>query len=137
MGLCSLPVIYLGPNYGVSLVAQMVKNPPAMWEAWVRSLGWEDPLEKGKATFIQNTPVFWPGDLDMTERLSLSQTIVEFVKVEVMKIMATSFKRSHAHTATFSVPNTAAGHCQPTPPQKTPGHSWAILGQCLLGSWCT
>ena len=27
----------------------MVKNPPAMWETWVRSLGWEDPLEKGMA----------------------------------------------------------------------------------------
>ena len=33
-----------------SLVAQLVKNPPAMWETWVRSLGWEDALEKGKAT---------------------------------------------------------------------------------------
>ena len=32
-----------------SLVAQLVKNPPAMWATWVRSLGWEDPLEKGKA----------------------------------------------------------------------------------------
>ena len=32
------------------LVAQPVKNPPAMWETWVRSLGWEDPLKKGKAT---------------------------------------------------------------------------------------
>ena len=32
-----------------SLVAQMVKNLPATWETWVRSLGWEDPLEKGKA----------------------------------------------------------------------------------------
>ena len=31
------------------LVAQLVKNLPAMWETWVRSLGWEDPLEKGKA----------------------------------------------------------------------------------------
>ena len=30
-----------------SLVAQMVKNLPAMWKTWVRSLGWEDPLEKG------------------------------------------------------------------------------------------
>ena len=30
--------------------AQLVKNPPAMWRTWVRSLGWEDPLEKGKAT---------------------------------------------------------------------------------------
>ena len=35
-----------------SLVAQMAKNPPAMWETWVQSLGWEDPLEKGMATHI-------------------------------------------------------------------------------------
>ena len=53
----------------------MVKNPPAMRETWVPSLGWEDPLEKG-------TPVFWPGEFhglyspqghkqsDTTERLS-------------------------------------------------------------------
>ena len=33
-----------------SLVAQMVKNPPAIWETWVRSLGREDPLEKEMAT---------------------------------------------------------------------------------------
>ena len=33
-----------------SLVAQLVKNPPAVRETWVRSLGWEDPLEKGTAT---------------------------------------------------------------------------------------
>ena len=34
----------------VSLVAQTFKNPPAMLETWVRSLGWEDPLEEGMAT---------------------------------------------------------------------------------------
>ena len=39
--------IYMG--MWASLVAQLVKNLPAMWETWVRSLGWEDPLEKGKA----------------------------------------------------------------------------------------
>ena len=33
-----------------SLVAQLLKSLPTMWETWVRSLGWEDPLEKGKAT---------------------------------------------------------------------------------------
>ena len=33
-----------------SLVAQLVKNLPAMWETWVHFLGWEDPLQKGKAT---------------------------------------------------------------------------------------
>ena len=31
-------------------MAQLVKNLPAMWETWVQSLGWKDPLEKGKAT---------------------------------------------------------------------------------------
>ena len=32
-----------------SLVAQLVKNPPAMWETWVRTLGWEDPPEMGNS----------------------------------------------------------------------------------------
>ena len=44
---------YLGlssSQLGVSLVAQTVKNLPAMWETWVQSLGWEDPLEEGMAT---------------------------------------------------------------------------------------
>ena len=40
----------LSLSFSASFVAQLVKNPPAMWEAWVRSLGWEDPLERGKAT---------------------------------------------------------------------------------------
>ena len=64
--------------------------------------------------------------------------------VEIMKIMATSFKRFHALTATLSAPNPTAGHCQPTPPPETPGQSQASLGQSLVGplllspgSWCT
>ena len=36
--------------FWASLVAQLVKNPPAIWETWVQSLDWEGPLEKGKAT---------------------------------------------------------------------------------------
>ena len=36
-----------GLDLWVSLVVQMVQNPPTMWETWVGSLGWEDPLEKG------------------------------------------------------------------------------------------
>ena len=39
-----------------SLVAQLAKNPLAMWEAWVRSLAWEDLLEKGKATHSSILP---------------------------------------------------------------------------------
>ena len=42
--------IYLQRGRGSSLVAQLVKNPPTMQETWVRFLGWEDSLEKGKAT---------------------------------------------------------------------------------------
>ena len=41
----------------VSLVAQLVKNLPAMLETWVQSLGWEDPLKKGKAT--QSSILAW------------------------------------------------------------------------------
>ena len=36
--------------FWASIVAQLVKNPPAIWETWVLSLDWEDPVEKGKAT---------------------------------------------------------------------------------------
>ena len=36
--------------FGASLMAEMVKNLPAMRETWVRSLGWENPLEEGRAT---------------------------------------------------------------------------------------
>ena len=60
-----------------------------------------------------------------------------------MKIVVTSFRRSHASTATLSAPNPAAGHHQPMPPPETRGHSWASLGQSLVGSlllspgsWC-
>ena len=52
--------------------------------------------------------------------------------VEVMKIMVTSFKRSHAHTAVLSAP--VAGHHWPTRPPETPGHSPASLGQSLVAS---
>ena len=48
--------VYFGPKRA-SPVAQPVKNLPAMWETWVRSLGWEDPLEKGKA--IHSSILAW------------------------------------------------------------------------------
>ena len=43
---------------GAFLIAQLVKNPSAVQETWVGFLGWEDSLEKGKATIS----VFWPGE---------------------------------------------------------------------------
>ena len=64
-----------------SLVAKLVKNPPAMRETWVHSLGWEGPLEKGKATHskysgLENSVVYiyspWGHkESDTTEQLSL------------------------------------------------------------------
>ena len=51
--------------------------------------------------------------------------------VEVMKIMATSFKTSHVCTAALTAPNPASGHHQPTPPLETPGHSQTSLGQSV------
>ena len=54
-----------------SLVAQLVKNPPAVQETWVQSLGWEDPLERGKATHFSDLAwrIPWteePGGLQST-----------------------------------------------------------------------
>ena len=54
--------------------------------------------------------------------------------MEVMKIIVTFFKRSHALTATLSAPSPAAGHRQLTSLPETPGHSRASLGQSLVGS---
>ena len=71
--------------FWTSLVAQLVKNPSAMWETYVHSLSWKDPLEKGRATHS----AFWPGEfhglyspwghkeLDTTEQLSLSYIILK------------------------------------------------------------
>ena len=45
-----VPITIKKKKKRASFVAQLVKNLPAMQETWVQSLGWEDPLEKGKAT---------------------------------------------------------------------------------------
>ena len=65
-----------------SLVAQLVKNPPEMWDTWVGSLGSEDLLEKGKATHssilawrIPWTSPWGHKESDTTEQLSLSLSL--------------------------------------------------------------
>ena len=47
-GVCKISTYWV--NIGPSLVAQRLKRLPPMWETWVRSLGWEDPLEKEMVT---------------------------------------------------------------------------------------
>ena len=68
------------PYSWASLVAQLVNNPPAVWETWVQSLGWEDLWKREWLP----TPIFWPGEfhglysqedhkeLDTTDQLSFS-----------------------------------------------------------------
>ena len=71
-----------------SLVAQLVKNLPAVWETWIQPLGWEDPLAKGKANHssilawrIPWTVSPWGRkESDTTEQLSLS--LLPLVKME-------------------------------------------------------
>ena len=47
--ICILRAVF-NDTFCASLVPQLVENPSSMWEAWIPSLGWEDPLEKGTAT---------------------------------------------------------------------------------------
>ena len=53
---------YKFSTLGASLIAQLVKNPPAMQETWVLSLGWEAPLEEGMAT--QSSILSWRIPMD-------------------------------------------------------------------------
>ena len=77
------------------LVAQLVKNLPAMRDTWVQFLGWEDPQRRERLP----TPVFWPGefhglylwghkDSDITEQLSL--------KLMVLKLLVVQLKGYHS-----------------------------------------
>ena len=61
-----------GPQ--ASLIAQLVKYLPAKRETWVWSLGWEDPLEKRKAT----TPVFWPREVHGLESMGSQRVGCDF-----------------------------------------------------------
>ena len=79
-------------------MAQLVKNPPAMWETWVRSLGWEDLLEKGKATnsSILAWRIPWTvhrvAKSQTRQRLSLSQLpFIEYLPCVMFYITRTLF----------------------------------------------
>ena len=63
-----------------SLVAQLVKNPPATREIWVRSLGWEDPPEKGKATHssILAWRIPWTSSITRNLKMTVSNISLHF-----------------------------------------------------------
>ena len=73
-------------------MGQLVKNPPAMRETWILSLGWEDPWRRERLP----TPIFWPGEFhelyspwgpkesDTTEGLSLSISHCDTCKMKCL-----------------------------------------------------
>ena len=73
-------------------MVQLIKNLPATRETWVRSLGWEDPLDKGKATHsnILGWRIAWTipwgcKELDMTDQTSLTHSLTQ-KETKVVKV---------------------------------------------------
>ena len=69
-------------------MAQLVKNPPAMRETWVRSLCWEDPLEKGKATKLQSSGLENSMDYSL-----LGSSVHRLLQERILEWVATPFSR--------------------------------------------
>ena len=89
-------------NIDASLVAQTVKSLLAMWETWVRSLGWEDPLEKEMAT----TPVFLPGEPHR------QRSLVSYSPWGHKESDTTEWLSAHTHTHTYERTLLLIPHCQ-------------------------
>ena len=89
-------------NDGLPLVAQMVKNPPSMWETWVQSLGWEDPLEEA----WRPTPVFLPGEFPWTEEPGGLQSMrLQWVRHKWMTKHSTESPRLTTESVTVTLCN--------------------------------
>ena len=87
-------------------MAQLVKNPPVMWETWIPSLGWEDPLEDEMATYssiglklnIQKTKIMAPSSItswqiDWETMVTLTDSILGGSKVTTDGDCSHEFKR--------------------------------------------
>ena len=72
--------------------AQLVKNPPAMWETWVQSLDWEDPLEKGRATHSSILAWRFPWIEDMNKESDTTEWLsLYLLKVPLWKLNPVGF----------------------------------------------
>ena len=95
-------------------MAQMVKNPPAMWETWVQSLGCEDPLEEGMATHL--SILAWGIPMD---RGAWQATVHGVAKSDTTKQLSTtqqgifSTTRTLASTGTLLAPRPTAEAREP------------------------
>ena len=111
----SICLFVTGLFHWTSLVAQMVKRLPTMWETWVRSLGWEDPLEKEMATHssILAWKIPWTEDPHRLHSMG-SQTVGQdwatslipsrfiHVKAYIKIFFLLRLKHTHTHTHTHT-----------------------------------
>ena len=139
-----------------SLVAQTVKNLPAMRETWVQSLGWEDPLEKGTTT--HSSILAWriprteepsrlqsiqSRELDMAQRLSLTHslcplTVLTHCKILLiilsLKLMTRWIELQGDHfchfTIWFSISTFSLGEIKSNYAKVQPGNTWQLLIRC-------
>ena len=105
-----------------SLVAQLVKNPPATWETWVQSLCWEDPLKKGKAAaakLLQSCPTL----CDPVDRSPPGSPVPRILQARTLEWVAISFSsawkwkvkaKSLSRVQLFATPWTAAHQAPPS-----------------------
>ena len=94
-----------------SLVAHMVKNLSAMWETWVWSLGWEDPLEKGTAThFNILARSEEPGGLQSMDCKELDMTSVQLLSH--VRLLVTPWTAWGSHQASLSITNSRIIVCK-------------------------
>ena len=70
-------------DIGASLVAQTIKNPPAVWKTWVQSLGWEDLLEEGTTT--HSSILAWRIPMDRAAWWATVHGVTESDRTEVTK----------------------------------------------------
>ena len=135
-----------------SPVAQLVKNPSAMWWTWVRSLGWEDPLEKGMATHsrilawrIHGLYSPWGcKELDTAEWLSLSVWIqLSDVYADILKAEPLHLSRVPMYILTVCFSICASG-LRPYHPEcarsrliseAKQGRAWLVLGWEKAERW--
>ena len=78
------------------LVAQLIKNSPAMQETWVQSLGWEDPLEKGKTTHssILSWRIPWNVQSVGSKRVRYDKATFTFIQIATERVLQSNLTRS-------------------------------------------
>ena len=90
------------PPQRASLVAQMVKNLSVMWETWVQSLGWEDPLEEGMAT--PSSILAWRIPMDRGAWPATVHGVIESDTTEQLSTPYPSKENREGYTEAVSLP---------------------------------